>query len=175
MSKPKDVVNFRNRIKIALVKAFGNKCQLCQQEYPNSVFDFHHLNPNEKSFNLSNSSTTRARSAYAEEAKKCIMLCANCHRLVEHEEVNIDNIKCIFNEEIYYQSLEEMTKKNIQTYKEIQKDTRIKPDKEQLLKDLEELNGNFTAVGRKYGFTSNAVVKWCKKFDLPFHSGDYRK
>ena len=174
MSKPKDVTNFRIRIKTALVKAFGCKCQLCGQTYPQSVFDFHHLNPAEKSFGLGVGSTTRAKAAYAEEAKKCIMLCANCHRLVEYEDVDISKLKCDFNEEIYYKTLEELTQKSTKVIKETQKEIRIKPDKEQLLKDLTELNGNFTAVGRKYGYTANAVVKWCKKFDMPYHSGDYK-
>ena len=73
MSKPIDVVNFRVRIKTALVESFGRKCQLCGEEYPQAVFEFHHLNPQEKSFSLGNGSTTRAKSAYAEEAKKCVM------------------------------------------------------------------------------------------------------
>lgn len=174
MSKAKDVVNFRIRVKTALVKAFGGKCQLCGQEYPQSVFEFHHLNPENKSFGLGGGSTTRAKSAYADEAKKCVMLCANCHRLVEHEDVDSSDLQCNFNEEVYYQTLDELTKKHTEILKETQKEIRIKPDKEQLLQDLTELNGNFTAVGRKYGYTSNAVVKWCKKFDMPYHSSDYK-
>ena len=174
MSKGKDVINFRIRIKAALVKGFGCKCQLCQKEYPQSVFEFHHLNPSEKSFGLGAGSTTRAKSAYAEEAKKCVMLCANCHRLVEYEDIDASNLKCDFNEEIYYKTLEELTQINKKNQEEKQQEVRIKPDKEQLLKDLIELNGNFTAVGRKYGFSANAVVKWCKKFDMPYHSGDYK-
>lgn len=174
MSKAKDVVNFRIRIKTALVNAFDNKCQLCGHEYAQSVFEFHHLNPEEKSFGLGVGSTTRAKSAYAEEAKKCVMLCANCHRLVEYEGVDDSELKCIFNENIYYQTLDELAQKHTKIAKETQKDTRIKPDKEQLLQDLKDYNGNFTAVGRKYGYSANAVVKWCKKFEMPYHSGDYR-
>ena len=171
MSKAKDVINFRIRIKTALVAAFGKKCQLCGQEYPQSVFEFHHLDPSQKKFGLSSGSTTHAKSAYAEEAKKCVMLCANCHRMIEHEDIDGSNLKNNFNEEIYYSVLEKLTRKHT---KEFKKETRIKPDKEQLLKDLIELNGNFTAVGRKYNYSANAVVKWCKKFDIPYHSSDYK-
>lgn len=174
MSKAKDVVNFRIRVKTALVESFGNKCQLCGKEYPQSVFEFHHLNPAEKSFALGCGSTTRAKAAYADEAKKCVMLCANCHRMVEHEDIDSSNLKCNFNEEIYYQTLEELAQKHTKELKKQQKEIRFKPDKEQLLKDLTELNGNFTAVGRKYGYTANAVVKWCKKFEMPYHSSDYK-
>lgn len=171
MSKAKDVVNFRIRIKTALVAAFGKKCQLCGQEYPQSVFEFHHLDPSQKSFALGVGSTTRAKAAYADEAKKCVMLCANCHRLVEYEGIDDSILKCNFNEEIYYSTLEKLTQKHTE---ELKKENRIKPNKEQLLKDLIELNGNFTAVGRKYNYSANAVVKWCKKFDMPYHSSDYK-
>lgn len=171
MSKAKDVINFRIRIKTALVKAFGEKCQLCGQSYPQSVFEFHHLIPEEKSFGLSSGSTTRAKAAYAEEAKKCVMLCANCHRLVEHEDIDVSGLQCNFDEKIYYETLDELTKKHTEVMK---KENRIKPNKEQLLKDLIELNGNFTAVGRKYNYSANAVVKWCKKFNMPYHSSDYK-
>lgn len=175
MSKPVDVVNYRVRIKTALVAGFGGKCQLCGNEYPQSVFEFHHLNPKEKSFGLACSSTTRSRDAYAKEAKKCAMLCANCHRLVEHEGIG-QNLIADFNEEVYWTTLNNLVSKNKKIAIEKKKDdTRIRPNKEQLIKDLNELNGNFSAVGRKYGFTGNAVVKWCKKFDMPYHSSDYKK
>ena len=44
-----------------------------------------------------------------------------------------------------------------------------------LLKDkIEELGGNFSAIGRFYGVTDNSVRKWCKKYNLKYHSKDYR-
>ena len=174
MSKPEDVVNFRKRIKTALVEAFGGFCQLCGKSYPQSVYEFHHLNPDEKKFGLSVSSTTRAKADYALEAKKCIMVCANCHRLIEYENADISNIICGFDEDKYYQALEKLIKKNISIGLDKAKQSRYKPTKEELLQDLKDFNGNFSAVARKYNFTSNAVVKWCKKFELPYHSSDYK-
>ncbi len=174
MSKPIDVVNFRVRIKTALVKSFGGRCQLCGQEYPQSVFEFHHLNPAEKSFGLGNASTTRAKVAYAEEAKKCVMLCANCHRLVEHEDVDDSNLKCIFDEDLYYATLEKLANKNKKIQEEKKKEERPKPTKEELIQDLKDFEGNFSAIGRKYNYSANAVVKWCKKFNMPYHASDYK-
>lgn len=173
MSKPQDVVNFRVRIKTALVESFGCKCQLCGVTYPQSVFDFHHLNPKEKSFNLGNGSTTRAKSAYAEEAKKCIMVCANCHRLIEHENVDVSYLKCTFNEEKYYKILDELTGRNIKV--SIKKEKPTRPTAEELQKLLFDNNGNFSEVGRLYEVTSTSVYKWCKKFGIPYHSADYKK
>ena len=48
------------------------------------------------------------------------------------------------------------------------------PSKEELLNKLLELKGNFTKVGLFYGVTDNAIRKWCKGYDLPFHSKDYK-
>lgn len=40
-----------------------------------------------------------------------------------------------------------------------------RPDKETLLNDL--LKSNFSAVGRKYGVSDNAIRKWCLSYGLP--------
>lgn len=48
------------------------------------------------------------------------------------------------------------------------------PSKEELKKILFNNNGNFTKVGKIFGVTDNAVRKWCKNYNLPFHSSDYK-
>lgn len=49
-----------------------------------------------------------------------------------------------------------------------------RPDKEELFAVLKELNGNFTQVGLKYHVTDNAVRKWCKAYNIPHKSADYK-
>lgn len=46
--------------------------------------------------------------------------------------------------------------------------------KEELYAKLLEYQGNFTQVGKLYGLSDNAIRKRCRKFDLPFHSSDYK-
>lgn len=46
-----------------------------------------------------------------------------------------------------------------------------KVDKETLINDLFAIK-NFSAIGRKYGVTDNAVRKWCKSYGLPTHTRD---
>ena len=41
------------------------------------IIQFHHINPTEKSFNLSNSHY--GKDKIIEERKKCVCLCSNCH------------------------------------------------------------------------------------------------
>ena len=60
-------------------------CQHCGETHP-ATFDFHHIKKdptNKKVFELlRNQDYNGAR----EEIKKCILLCANCHRKHHHEE-----------------------------------------------------------------------------------------
>lgn len=49
------------------------------------------------------------------------------------------------------------------------------PNQEELSETLFNYKGNFTKVGEHYGVSDNAVRKWCKSYNLPFHSKDYKK
>ena len=165
MSKSQDVVNFRKRIKIALVEAFGNKCQKCGNSFPYYIYDFHHLNPAEKSFSLGNASTTRARSDYAKEAKKCILVCANCHRILEYEEnINFD-IPCIFDEKIYYQKLEALANENKEKAIALKRKSSSKPSREELKKLIR--NMPFMQIANKYAVSDTSIRRWCKSYNLP--------
>lgn len=62
----------------------GNKCNACKMAYPQACYDFHHLDPTQKDFKLSDSKVKNMCWAkIALELDKCVLLCANCHRL-EH-------------------------------------------------------------------------------------------
>lgn len=52
--------------------------------------------------------------------------------------------------------------------------SKIKPNKEELLQIIKDNKGNFTKIGNLFGITGNAVRKWCKSYDLPYHSKDYK-
>jgi hypothetical protein len=77
--KEKRVQQARER-KQKAVKLMGNKCYDCGNSYPDCVYDFHHLDPNEKDLNPS-AAIKRTEERMMEELKKCVMLCANCHRI----------------------------------------------------------------------------------------------
>jgi hypothetical protein len=57
----------------------GGICFDCGIKYPAHVYDFHHIDPNEKDFKLSQFRTRLLRSIRA-ELDKCVLLCSNCHR-----------------------------------------------------------------------------------------------
>jgi hypothetical protein len=47
--------------------------------------------------------------------------------------------------------------------------------KNMLVSVLRENNGNFVKAAAEFGITDNSLRKWCKKYNLPFHSSDYKK
>ena len=49
-----------------------------------------------------------------------------------------------------------------------------RPSKEELLSFLTIHRGNFTAAGRTYGVSDNAVRKWCRQYGLPSKSSEYK-
>jgi len=57
----------------------GGRCVDCGYVGPDIVFELHHLDMSSKEFGLAEFGGTAAR--FFEEAKKCVLLCANCHRL----------------------------------------------------------------------------------------------
>ena len=73
-------------IKLKLVKMMGGKCSECGIEATLEnyvIFDFHHTDPNKKEFTISALSSSQEK--IAKEIKKCIVLCANCHRLYHYK------------------------------------------------------------------------------------------
>ena len=75
---------WRRNIKSKLVEYFGGKCHCCGVKYHQSVMDFHHLDPNEKEAQVAKMGSYEK---CLKEAEKCILVCANCHRLIHAKEL----------------------------------------------------------------------------------------
>jgi transposase len=73
----------RRRVKEMLVAEFGGACRLCGFARYAGALQFHHLDPSTKRFQLGGRGLTRSLKILREEAKKCVLLCANCHAMVE--------------------------------------------------------------------------------------------
>lgn len=69
-------------------------CIRCGMKDPRCL-DFHHKNPEEKSFTIGASGARRPDKMLA-EAEKCEVICANCHR-IEHAE-RIGTPDCVFSQ-----------------------------------------------------------------------------
>lgn len=79
--------NQRKRIKTEFVNSFGNKCCVCKKKFPVAVYDFHHINPEEKKFAISR--LWYSPDELLTEIQKCVLVCSNCHRLIEIGEATI--------------------------------------------------------------------------------------
>ncbi|MEA2369443.1 MAG: hypothetical protein QOH38_2161 [Thermoleophilaceae bacterium] len=77
------VAERRRKVKRILVEEAGGACAICSFDGHPAALEFHHLKPSEKSFELSLRGVTRSIEALREEARKCVLLCSNCHALVE--------------------------------------------------------------------------------------------
>jgi hypothetical protein len=74
---------WRRKLKATLVEEAGGRCALCGYDRCQAALQFHHRDPGEKLFALSHQGITRSLAKAREEARKCILLCANCHAEIE--------------------------------------------------------------------------------------------
>jgi Homeodomain-like domain len=77
------VAERRRKVKRILVEEAGGACSLCGFDEHPAALQFHHLDPTQKEFQVSLRGVTRGIEALREEARKCVLLCSNCHALVE--------------------------------------------------------------------------------------------
>lgn len=63
----------------------GGYCNRCKQTFHPAVYEFHHLDPKTKDRDPSKMLQLSWIKVQT-ELDKCVLLCANCHRLTHHEE-----------------------------------------------------------------------------------------
>lgn len=82
--------------KLKAIKYKGGCCSICNYNKSIWSLDFHHLDPNQKDFNISphSSNNTKKRKINFDDLKveldKCILVCKNCHYEL-HEKIHNDN------------------------------------------------------------------------------------
>jgi hypothetical protein len=76
------VAKRRRKTKEKAVEYKDSKCFDCglETEYI-EVYEFHHLDPSKKDFAIGHKGHTRSWQKTKLELDKCVMLCANCHRI----------------------------------------------------------------------------------------------
>ena len=193
MSDSQQVMECRKRKRIKLVQLFGDKCSLCGYNRCSAALEFHHINPEEKDFELS-MSNSKSLEKNIEEAKKCILICANCHREIHnglYEGVDLFQYQHISSDLLIEleKEKEELVCKNcgapitiysksglcVSCAQSSKYRTRIdnKPTREQLKALIR--NKSFLEIGRMYEVSDNAIRKWCDKEQLPRTKKDIQK
>jgi hypothetical protein len=74
-----------------LKKEHGGRCAICFYKKCFDVLCFHHKNPKEKIDNVTAILRKFGIQKAKEEAKKCILLCANCHGEIHAEVIKLES------------------------------------------------------------------------------------
>lgn len=73
----------RRKLKEEIVKYKGGRCEICGYNKCIGALEFHHLDPDEKDFQISNGSP-KTLEKLKKESDKCILVCSNCHREIHY-------------------------------------------------------------------------------------------
>lgn len=168
-----DKLRWKKRKKMQAVEMLGGKCQVCGYCKCNDALDFHHLDSEEKEFNVAQALPRWKWERIVEEVKKCILLCANCHRELHSKQINDVDLKNLIKPWIKIQcpvcKKEFDTRKEDQTYCSMQclafsKRKALRPSKDELKTLLETTS--YTKLGKMFGVSDVAVRKWAKQYGL---------
>lgn len=185
---------WRKRTRKRALQAFDSRCGICGASKQEDL-DFHHLDPEEKEFTISDMlKNPAAWSRIAKELRKCVCLCKSCHTGIHHHGLEIPGDIMRFNEEyVAYVSLRPERKvyqKNCnhcgRPFATIWEKTRYcgypcaafarrkaeRPSKDELWQLIKTTP--FTRIGERFGVSDNAVRKWARSYGLPYRKKDIR-
>ena len=177
---------WRKNTKQKLVEALGSCCQICSYRKCNQVLELHHIDPTQKDFHMSQMNR-QSWAKIKEEASKCILLCANCHREVHDNTTALPDVFQKFDESLIVSHKEKPADtpcKECGTLKDYKQNfcsnkcstthySKLKLTKEQLEHYLIEYKGHLTNISKVLSVSDNAFKKRCLKEGL--NPKDYRK
>ena len=171
-----EIKRWRHETKKRLVKAFGGECGICGYNKSIRSLSFHHLNPNEKEESFASSCKSWKR--LANEAKKCVLLCSNCHMEVHDGITKIpDNIKRFDESYIEYRDTnltdkcpvcgkeKSIKRKTCSLSCAGKKNSKVDWDSIDLQKMYNDI-GSYKGVGEILNITGNSVKKRMKKMNM---------
>ena len=183
MSKnAENVKAWRKRTKERIIESMGGRCNICNYNRCSDALDLHHVDPTEKEVSLSGiRANPRSWARIVYELRKCVLLCANCHRELHAGIVVLPENYNLFDDEYVDYKLEKFQKETSYcpvcgVEKPIHNKTcshscaaklvgKVDWDSVDLVGLLRE-HGSFTGVGEKIGVSDNAVRKRAMKLGL---------
>ena len=79
--------------KLNLVKLKGGCCEICGYKKNLTALTFHHINSDTKLFNVEMRNIANYEwNKVLSEAKKCQLLCHNCHHELHHPSLDIEKL-----------------------------------------------------------------------------------
>jgi hypothetical protein len=76
------VTRRKQKVRRTLVDEAGGRCAVCGYDRCIVNLHFHHVDPTTKELAMT-AQIGRSLAAFREEAKKCVLVCANCHGEIE--------------------------------------------------------------------------------------------
>lgn len=198
MSKQSEAVKkWRKTSKRRIIESMGGECQNCGYNKCDESLELHHTNPKEKKFGFGAiRANPKSWDKIVRELRKCILLCANCHREFHNGILELPDEYKTFNEEyVNYKGYEinkigDVVIKEKKIYKKdmfdkcsiCNKDKPItnkycslscagkntrKVDWDNVnLKELLDKFKSYVAVGKHLGISDQGVKKRAKKIGL---------
>ena len=80
-ARDKRLVQRKERMQDLYKLLGGCHCVLCERDLLPCEAEFHHTNPGKKKFGISRNVLNKRWEVLVEEALKCVILCASCHRI----------------------------------------------------------------------------------------------
>lgn len=179
--------DYRSRKRTRMINVMGGCCQICGYNKCANALEYHHLDPKAKDFTIS-SKWSRSWESTCEELKKCILLCANCHREIHAGLIDASNLKSSFNQEKANEITQtvENAKQHQHYYchrcgaeiasrkayycvdcAKLMSRKAVRPNRDELKKEVRE--NSFLSLAEKYQVSDNGIRKWCKAEGLPTH------
>ena len=87
--RAESVVKHRRKVKETLVREAGGRCVICGYDRSARALEFHHIDPATKRLALSGHGIVLSLEVLRSEARKCVVLCSNCHAEVEDGAVGL--------------------------------------------------------------------------------------
>ena len=180
------------------------KCEKCGCTHWNNeqlALQLHHINGNDIDNRLENlqilcpnchsqtdnfcgrnikSSKTKiyyCKGCFKEIEKTPTGLCDECYNKLINGTINKENLKVLQKVRVYGTCVDCGKQIDVHSVRCNECANKLKrkverPSKEKLSQLLQE--SNFSAIGRTYGVSDNAVRKWCKYYGLPYRKKDIR-
>lgn len=164
MNNSERVQSWRKRAKQKLVEIAGGECCVCGYNRCITALEFHHIDASKKEFAVTGSRNTRALSLMIAEIRKCVLVCANCHREI-HQNMIHGNL-LVTNQQIN----ESLVDQFIADSERARNDSKFQPNKVKPrcrkvdwtvhnVTILVKEHGSYEAVGRLLGVTGAAVKR----------------
>lgn len=136
----------RYKLKEKAVEYKGGKCELCGYDKCIDALEFHHKNPDEKDFGISQKGIIRKWEQIKDELDKCICVCANCHREI-HAKENVESKNKILNKKNCYNNGE-----------------RYKDNIDKIIDMKDNQGKSFYKIADELKMNRNTVMKYYHKY-----------